>query len=374
MNSLKTVLALTLICVLLVGCNPIERLIDDFFDGFNEGTATQGTAPTEGSDSHVLETAEELDRVIAQMSESFTVTEKVKIRSLQVWEDLDSYYDNTSGVLQVRGIKGINISYIEKADYLDVELSPQYEMYKKVIIAFKTGDFSQLTPEERLVYDAAGTIIENLVSEEADSFETARVLHDFLVHLIDYDDNHANNPNAFNVYGALLDGLAVCQGYAHAYKLLLTMTGIESMLVTGIAENAEGSEKHAWNLVNYGNDEWYHVDVTWNDQERKDSHRYFNISDSVISASHDWNREMYPAANSMRLNFFHHSGIYAESLERLEAVFESMYSESRRGYEILCGFEVSTDDLSFLFRLTGISEINFLISDYGDDKLLTVLL
>jgi hypothetical protein len=94
--------------------------------------------------------------------------------------------------------------------------------------------------------------------------EKALALHDYLVvhnrynyGALYYPDMY---PDAFNAYGALVKGSAVCQGIAIAYKALLQAAGVSTYVVTSDNLN------HAWNLVEteYG---WYHVDATWDDPQ-----------------------------------------------------------------------------------------------------------
>lgn len=58
----------------------------------------------------------------------------------------------------------------------------------------------------------------------------------------------------------------VCEGYARAFKVLCDEVGIPCVLVDGHAKNSADSdgEAHMWNYVQMG-DNWYAVDVTWND-------------------------------------------------------------------------------------------------------------
>lgn len=93
--------------------------------------------------------------------------------------------------------------------------------------------------------------------------EKLLALHDYLMDHVAYNwevstKHDAPSNRVFNAYGALVEGDAVCQGYALAYKLLLNRVGIESILVSSDELN------HAWNLVKVG-ESWYHVDVTWDD-------------------------------------------------------------------------------------------------------------
>lgn len=84
----------------------------------------------------------------------------------------------------------------------------------------------------------------------------------------------------FTVYGALVKGSAVCEGYAHAMCLLLNKVGIECYYINGYGE----SEPHMWNSVKVDGN-WYHLDATWNDNENT-YFNYFNLTDDQIKQDH----------------------------------------------------------------------------------------
>ena len=113
----------------------------------------------------------------------------------------------------------------------------------------------------------------NCVDDVQDYIEIALLLHDFLVRECDYDEaNYLNNSipdKSYNAYGALVDGQAVCNGYAIAYSYLLQQCGIESYVLSSDSMN------HAWNLIML-NGSWYHVDVTWDDPVFTSGKTYFS--------------------------------------------------------------------------------------------------
>lgn len=59
----------------------------------------------------------------------------------------------------------------------------------------------------------------------------------------------------------------VCEGYARAMKILCDKSGIPCILAVGDAIDHVGGtpEAHMWNEVQMNDDNWYAVDVTWND-------------------------------------------------------------------------------------------------------------
>ena len=85
-------------------------------------------------------------------------------------------------------------------------------------------------------------------------------VHEWLVQNIAYDREHLSDDvqDDHNLRGALLDGTAVCDGYAKTYALVLRKLGITGVLVTS------KDIGHAWNMVELDGN-WYQVDCTWDD-------------------------------------------------------------------------------------------------------------
>jgi hypothetical protein len=320
----------------------------------------------------IAETVEELDEIVAYMGDNFFTSARVRIRDISVWERLGAFYEMNPHILIRRGISGMSIEYSFADGVIDAVIFPEYEIYKNIIVAHELRATDNLPPDEKRVYDTAQRIV--AANKSTIAWETAHALHTYLMNHITFEHQHAQNPRAFNVHGALIDGRAVCQGYAQAYRLLLHLAGIESIIVTGRA----GGEYHAWNLVNYGSQDfprWYHVDVTWNDREEIRSNRYFNVSDAILAHTHSWESGFFPPANSTQLNYFRYRGVNAATAHEVELLFESRYRRGVRTLEILCTFPVTGADLAFLSTTYGYGgRAGFAITPYGNDYLLTISL
>lgn len=117
------------------------------------------------------------------------------------------------------------------------------------------------------------------VNDEWDDLHKARYLHDMLATQAEYTDT--SDDIEHSAYGALVNSKAVCQGYTHAYGLLLKTCGVDSTIVVS------SKMKHEWNMVKIGGN-FYHVDVTWDDPTEDDrgyvEHTYFMLSDSAFSS------------------------------------------------------------------------------------------
>ena len=128
----------------------------------------------------------------------------------------------------------------------------------------------------------------------ATPYDVELLIHDTLATRITYDNETSadpapalRRPAAFTAYGALVDGLAVCEGYSRAMQLLLHRAGIRCTLVTGTANDGAA---HMWNLVEIDGRN-YHLDLTWDDADDRLNHTYFNLTTEEIGLSHTLDRD-----------------------------------------------------------------------------------
>lgn len=103
-----------------------------------------------------------------------------------------------------------------------------------------------------------------LQNRRDNTYDNIKMVHDYLVDNIEYDTTVSKN-NIYNVYGAMVNHEAVCEGYARSFKYLMDALGIPCTLVIGKGTNTEGkTENHAWNYVQIDNS-WFAIDSTWDD-------------------------------------------------------------------------------------------------------------
>ncbi len=148
----------------------------------------------------------------------------------------------------------------------------------------------------------ADELLADLRGNNLSRVEKLLLLHDRLVVLCKYDSNEISagkyTQTSYEMVGALVEGVSVCQGYAEAYNYLLRQLDIPSYMITSQAIN------HAWNIVYIG-DMAYHVDVTWDDTptkydlEGQVSHKNFLRSEAGIRATgHEMDDDYAAVADS----------------------------------------------------------------------------
>ena len=158
------------------------------------------------------------------------------------------------------------------------------EMY-----AVETGDTSFLNEKEVKAYEKLLSITEELKLEGKTDIDKIVAIHDYLVLNTAYDSNF--HPDSHYVEGTLNNNLAVCSGYASAFRLLLMLQDIPCEYVWSEKGN------HGWNLVQLDG-KWYHIDVTWDDPVPDEKGRllytHFMMTDKEVATldnHQDWECE-----------------------------------------------------------------------------------
>jgi len=132
-------------------------------------------------------------------------------------------------------------------------------------------------------------------------FEKVKSINDYIVSNTTYGTKTKASPHS--AYALLMEGQAVCQGYALIAYKMLEQAGFDVKYVVG---NVNGNVAHAWNLVKVDG-KWYHLDTTWNDplpnRFGASSYDYFLVTDAQLKKDHEWIASDYPAATSTKYSY-----------------------------------------------------------------------
>ncbi|MCH5268211.1 MAG: hypothetical protein J1E62_07695 [Lachnospiraceae bacterium] len=117
------------------------------------------------------------------------------------------------------------------------------------------------------------TEAQNLSVEDGDNLiaQQVKYIHDTIIRNTSYRlENTCKKENIGHVrtvYGTLVKGESVCEGYSRAMKSVLDRLDIPCVLVQGVYRSSENkSELHMWNYVKVDDsDKWYAVDSTMDD-------------------------------------------------------------------------------------------------------------
>jgi len=110
-------------------------------------------------------------------------------------------------------------------------------------------------------------------------------LYDRKYSMSDYDrESNRLRKNPSGLYGGLIEGKAICAGYALILNQALKYVGLKSQYVKGFALGEDG---HAWNQVQIDG-KWYNSDPTWDSQENQFYRRYEHmlLNDEDFNQTH----------------------------------------------------------------------------------------
>ena len=201
---------------------------------------------TLAEDDNNIQAAQAMVERVANAVKNHTETaEKVNIKDLNLDKDLVL---STLADLNARVEGGEAISklscYYSRDTGLAVAIGLEY---------CTAQDVAAMQVKLDQLVDQANTLCQT-------DLEKVFYVHEWLVQNIAYDREHLSDDvqDDHNLRGALLDGTAVCDGYAKTYALTLRKLGITGVLVTS------KDIGHAWNMVELDGN-WYQVDCTWDD-------------------------------------------------------------------------------------------------------------
>lgn len=191
---------------------------------------------------------------------------------------------------------------------------------------------------EAEIKEATGRILSG-ISEQSDDFEKAQYIHDYIIDNCTYADEGTDEQS--NIYGCLVEGTAICGGYARAFDYLAKLSGMQSVVVTGTDKDGN---LHAWNQVQIDG-EWYNLDATWDDVDG-DGIRYENFlcPDSDFGEGHFPDTEYFEGftCEAEKANYYIRNDMLVANMEDAERILQREISAGSDSVEIKL-----TDDATY---------------------------
>lgn len=111
-------------------------------------------------------------------------------------------------------------------------------------------------------------------------YQLARAYYIWLCSSCVYDEGTVGADSMSHLaYSALLDGVAVCDGYTGAYDLLLRLEGIDCYALF--------NDDHIWTVATLDGST-YHIDTTWGDRGARADLSFFGMTEAQSRAKHAW--------------------------------------------------------------------------------------
>ena len=256
-------------------------------------------------------------------------------------------------ISEIRGNTGmISYSYYQNRGSLEFVKCKYYEG-KRIVHAWRQGTVSSLTAREQETLQTALRMTEGIRGTE---LEREKAVHDLLCEHVTYYTNASGGHQDFDcAVGAIMNGLADCDGYADAFYLLGSLVGLEvryqhgdAVPDTDLAE--DGSERntqaggHMWNLIRLDG-KWVMVDVTWDDQEKDGIfYVYFNTGAAPEAKKHIWEPQVLTVSiEAMSLNDLRPAGLAWTEISSMDGLYTALRSEIGRRERICLRYPDSLD-------------------------------
>ncbi len=199
------------------------------------------------------------------------------------------------------------------------------------------------------------------IDDSMSAYDAAIRVHVKVINSLDYDSIALNKQkkqggpdkdkidNLRTICGALLDGKAVCEGYARAMQYLLQKCGIECAEVVGHVrkENGEKDVPHAWNILKIDG-EYYYLDTTWDDRSNtiqtvkmnNFGFNYFCITKDEMTRTRDIDlcpTEM-PDCTATKANYYYHNDLVIDSydIDKIKQIAQNAAERKNGSFTFKC--------------------------------------
>ena len=174
------------------------------------------------------------------------------------------------------------------------DLETEFDVLGKVTIHITRNYTSEM---KTILNYEIDKIIANNINDKMTNKEKLKVIHDYIINNTKYDKGRSDHGilkyQSDTAYGAIVEGYALCGGYTDSMMLFLEKFNIKNYKVS--------SHNHVWNHV-YLDDQWYNIDLTWDDPVSQDGtdlleYNFFLINDDEMlkldKSEHQFDKTVY---------------------------------------------------------------------------------
>ena len=198
------------------------------------------------------------------------------------------------------------------------------------------------------------------ITDQMSAYDVALRLHVRMINTVDYDTLSLNEEKAAggpdvhsidklrSIYGAFIEGKAVCEGYARAMQYLLQKCGIECAEAAGmICDGRQNAGGHAWIIIKIDGD-YYYLDTTWDDssdtvQTVKNDNLgfdFFMITTKELLRSRDLSYCPIapPECTATRANYHYHNDLVLEKydLNKIKQIAVTAAKNKAKFFTVKC--------------------------------------
>ena len=314
----RSLLCSAIAAMLLCGCMDAQQAPREEKVTVGTHKAAENTKKQQGGDS-APEEAFNIPKTAAYVTNN--MSEEQKRQLCKVIAGITDFEENIDidgtviGRSDVNDFISIVLSQMPYIDYIGQEYTISVDQNEQITsLSLNYTKTKEQAEAEKAVLDQKLDEICAEVNDGWSDYKKVLFFHDKIIDTCHYSETGLSPHSA---YGCLVDGQAVCEGYAKAMQLLCARTDIECICVSGFAADETGPQPHIWNKI-LVDGVWANFDVTWDDPLTMTGSPYrrydfFGLTDDEIGDSHveDSNRfAVYPDCDSDELNYYRRTGFY----------------------------------------------------------------
>lgn len=171
--------------------------------------------------------------------------------------------------------------YILESDFPRYKITKQNDGSYLVEFNYMISDINQRKSMQKAMKYKVKSILDGF--KQSDNTNLLYSVNNYICDSVVYDEyvlnNRIGNTTSRTAYGPLIEGKAVCSGYARALQLIMFTAKYKCYVDGGQSKYGP----HAWNIIST-KDGYYMVDTTWNDSDVRNL--YLMVPKEIYDSDH----------------------------------------------------------------------------------------
>lgn len=343
-NKVRKITAFVMALVLMLQVTPVTYANEQVAIKDSAICAIKEVEETETNQKEKDLQAEKINEAFTKAKE--TLEKKVTIKVDQVNKEK----------LQQYVVPGPLVPYVRNAvlipkDNQTIEAEIDYTTWYQAIKAYKEPKVyeNQISDTAKQTLVKAKEIIKELnLEDEKSAYIKEKAIHDYIISNAKYSEELDEDIAApmHGAEGVLLEQDGMCRSYAESMQLFMEMLNVESKIIMGMSKKSYN--KHVWNMVKLDDNNWYYVDLTWDetfpDESGKVVYDYFNVDFRIISQDHIF-EEWQQLEKTENLNYFPYIENVAYCTSDIIEVAEKQLKRGNKEGDIYINYTTNVDEV-----------------------------
>lgn len=238
---------------------------------------------------------------------------------------------------------------------------------KAISDAYKNGDVSKLSDQEKTTEKQAKAILEKVTKKCKTDYEKELAVYEWMYKNIGNDSSNTISisnraSDTYTPAGVLNGKKAVCVGYATTFRMFMEMLGLECHVVH--------NDYHSWDLVKLDDNQWYHVDI-YSDVSSSSKYANFNMPDGIAASGHEWDSSGLPEAVGVKYCYPVRNAVEIKDLYQVPSKLKKAIAKKKTGLYFKFKNKVTDKDMALAESMMNDISNALAMSDSGNQDIST---